>query len=67
MPERLERILGILRERGPMTTREVEEVMKEEGEECPDGVARVLMQLKNKGLVEGRLDKRRGTWIWSVR
>lgn len=67
MPERLEMILNILKERGPLTTREVEAILKERGEECPDGVARVLMQLKSRGLVEGRLDKSRGTWIWSAR
>jgi len=67
VPERLEKILGILKERGPMTTRELEATLMDEGEECPDGVARVLMQLKSKGLVEGRLDKSRGTWIWSAK
>jgi hypothetical protein len=49
---------------GARTTRELDEQARAERVSCPDGTARFLARLHRRGLVEGRLDVPRRTWVW---
>ncbi|MDG6225031.1 MAG: hypothetical protein QCI82_05905 [Candidatus Thermoplasmatota archaeon] len=62
-----ERIVRVLRERGELTTSEIEEMLRGDSIECPDGAVKSLMRLKGKGEVEGRIDRERRGWVWKVR
>lgn len=58
-------IISLLRERGRMTTREIDkEVQKEK--ECPDSTARLLMKLRHEGKIKGEISVERRGWIWWV-
>ncbi|MGA1819390.1 MAG: hypothetical protein ACMUHU_00110 [Thermoplasmatota archaeon] len=61
-----EKILAILREKGEMTTSELEQEFNRRGEDCPDGAVRTLMRLKSKGSIRGRMDPARKGWVWSI-
>lgn len=57
-------VLALLRDGAPRTTREVDEAARSQGVSCPDGTARFLARMHRKGLLEGRLDVARKTWVW---
>jgi len=61
-----EGILKILKEKGDMTTSEIEDNFRAEGIDCPDGAAKTLMRLKGQGRVLGRIDRERRGWVWSA-
>ena len=60
------KILDILREKGEMTTSELEQEFNRRGEACPDGAVRTLMRLKTKGSIKGRMDPAKKGWVWSL-
>jgi repressor of nif and glnA expression len=61
-----EKILEILREKGEMSTSELEQEFNRRGEDCPDGAVRTLMRLKTKGLIKGRMEPAKKGWVWSI-
>jgi len=61
-----EKVLEILREKGEMTTSELEREFNQRGEDCPDGAVRTLMRLKTRGIISGRMDPARNGWVWSL-
>ena len=66
--ERSEKVLfEMLTEKGEMTTSEIEREMRGRGEECPDGAVKGLMRLKVQGRIEGRMDKEKRGWVWSIK
>lgn len=67
MSQMEERIVQVLRERGDLTTSEIEAILRGASIECPDGAVKSLMRLKGKGEVDGRIDRERRGWVWKVR
>ncbi|MFW3147268.1 MAG: hypothetical protein ACMUIE_10720 [Thermoplasmatota archaeon] len=61
-----EKIVEILRERGELSTSELEREFTSRGEDCPDGAVRTLMRLKTKGVIKGRMDPAKKGWVWSL-
>jgi hypothetical protein len=59
-------VLAMLADGKPRSTREVDEAARSQGVSCPDGTARFLARLERKGLVQGRLDVARRSWLWWV-
>jgi hypothetical protein len=60
------KIIDILREKGEMSTSELEQEFNRRGEDCPDGAVRTLMRLKTKGVIVGRMDPAKKGWVWSI-
>ena len=61
-----EKILIILKQKGELSTSELEQEFSRRGENCPDGAVRTLMRLKTKGLIKGRMDPAKKGWVWSL-
>jgi repressor of nif and glnA expression len=61
------KIMLILKEKGEMSTTELEQEFNRRGEDCPDGVVRILMRSKMKGVINGRMDTSRKGWVWSIK
>jgi hypothetical protein len=50
----------------PVTTLELEALIRSSGIRCPDDLARALMSMRRKGLARGAVSSERGGWIWWV-
>lgn len=61
-----EKIIMLLKDKGELSTSEIELEFNKMGEACPDGAVRTLMRLKTKGLLAGRMDPARKGWVWSL-
>ncbi len=48
----------------PLTTAEIKSKVKGSGNECADGLPRVLSKMKYKGLISGKLSLERKEWVW---
>ncbi len=59
-----EMILDILKEEGPMTTIQVEEVFMSQGAECPDSAALFLNKMRLSGKIKGELSIEHKGWLW---
>lgn len=49
-----------------LTTIELEKQMKDQGDQCPDDLARTLNIMRRKGLIRGEVSTERGGWVWWV-
>jgi hypothetical protein len=61
------RLLDLLREKGPLTTAEIEREINRIKGSCPDGAVKTLMRLKSRGKVEGSMVPEKRGWVWKVR
>lgn len=59
------RIRGILCQ-GPLTTLELEAMLRQQGSPCPDDLARTLNIMRRKGLIKGAPSPEKGAWVWWV-
>lgn len=64
-------IKQLLRKKGPLLTDDVFEEMKLYKKEqftpdCNDRTLRNLIFLKQKGLIKGKINRKKKTWEWSV-
>ncbi|HDP96991.1 MAG TPA: hypothetical protein ENN25_04775 [Euryarchaeota archaeon] len=59
-------VIELLRMRGPMTTREIEEIAQKEGKRCPDETVLFLTKLRSKGIIKGEISEERRGWVWSI-
>lgn len=66
-PERAESfVISLLKERGPMSTMEIEKLAREEQKRCPDQTVIFLTKMKRKGLIRGEASLERRGWVWWV-
>ena len=63
-PEAERLIVALLRDRGPLTTQQIQSSTLSVGVRCPDSTVRFLTKLRMRGTVQGTVDRRRGTWVW---
>lgn len=61
-----EHIINILRSHGPLTTKELEDMTKSTGKQCPDGTLQFLNKLRFTGKVKGEVSIEKRGWIWWV-
>lgn len=59
-------ILEILRDRGPLTTIEIEERFRSQNAECPDSAALFLNKMRLAGKIKGKLSMEHRGWLWWV-
>ena len=60
-------LIDLLKERGSMTTAEIEKEVSRAKSDCPDGAVKTLMRLKTKGVLEGRMVPSKRGWVWSLK
>ena len=56
-------ILSILR-KGEFTAIELDLVLHEYDERCPDDLARTLSQMRKKGLIHGKFSEEKSAWVF---
>lgn len=59
-------VLSLLRNRGRMTTLEIERAAKAEGKRCPDQTVLFLAKLRLRGKVHGEPSRQARGWVWWV-
>jgi hypothetical protein len=59
-------VLSLLREKGPLTTMEVERLAGQERRRCPDQTVLFLAKMRGKGLIEGEPSIERKGWLWRI-
>lgn len=59
-------VIEILRSKGPMTSWEIDDMMRDRDAECPDSSVLFLSKLRMKGRIKGEISKERRGWIWWV-
>ena len=59
-------VLSTLRDRGPLTTQEIEQLASSEGRRCPDQTVIFLTKMREKGLIVGEVSVERRGWVWQV-
>jgi len=65
-PEAERYVVDILKVQGPLTTREIESLARQEGKRCPDETVLFLTKLKSKGIINGAISQEKRGWIWWV-
>ena len=63
-PEAERLIVALLKDRGPLTTQQIQSSTMSVGVRCPDSTVRFLTKLRMRGAVQGAVDRQRGTWVW---
>lgn len=57
-------ILKLLREKGPMTTMQIEKLALDQHKKCPDQTVIFLTKMRKKGLIEGEASLEHKGWLW---
>lgn len=57
-------VLSILRDRGPLSTMEIERIASLDDKRCPDQTVVFLTKMRGKGLIEGAVSMERRGWVW---
>lgn len=58
-------ILSLLGEaKNPLTTREIEKNVQDQGKRCPDSAVKFLSKMRYKGMIRGELSIENKGWIW---
>jgi len=59
-------VLRLLRERGPMSTMEIEKLARKEHKRCPDQTVIFLTKMRKKGMIKGEASVEKRGWLWWV-
>jgi hypothetical protein len=59
-------VVSLLKERGRMTTREIEAEARKNDSECPDATVRFLNKLRLSGKIKGEISMEEKGWIWHI-
>jgi len=64
-------VIHLLKEKGPLTTREIEDMSEENVLAylmlCPDETMGFLKELRTKGLIEGEFSAEKKSWVWRLK
>jgi hypothetical protein len=59
-------VIRLLKERGPLSTMQIEKLARREQKRCPDQTVIFLMKMKKKGLIDGEASLEKKGWVWST-
>ena len=59
-------VLRLLRERGPMSTMEIEKLARKEHKRCPDQTVIFLTKMRKKGMIKGEASVEKRGWLWWI-
>jgi hypothetical protein len=65
-PEAEEFVLTLLKERGSLTTMEIERLARKDRKRCPDQTVIFLTKMRKKGLIRGEASLEKKGWLWSL-
>ena len=65
-PEAEAYILALLRDRGALSTMEIEQIAALDSRRCPDRTVVFLAKMRGKGLIEGEVSIEKRGWVWRV-
>ena len=57
-------VISLLRERGPLTTMQIEQLARNKHKRCPDQTVIFLTKMKRKGLIKGEASLEKRGWLW---
>ena len=57
-------VLRLLKERGSMTTMQIEALARDQHRKCPDQTVIFLTKMRKKGLIKGEASLERRGWLW---
>ena len=57
-------VIELLRDRGPLSTMQIEKLARSEHKHCPDQTVIFLTKMKKKGLIKGEASLERRGWVW---
>ncbi|OGS45054.1 MAG: hypothetical protein A3K76_01835 [Euryarchaeota archaeon RBG_13_57_23] len=57
-------VISLLRERGPLSTMQIERLARKEHKRCPDQTVIFLTKMKRKGLIKGEASLEKRGWLW---
>lgn len=60
-------LLELLRERGKMTTRMIDETIQDRALQCPEGTLKHLNKLRIKGMIKGAVSREHKGWVWWIK
>ena len=59
-------VIELLRQRGPLSTMEIEKLARKEHKRCPDQTVIFLTKMRKKGMIKGEASIERRGWVWRV-
>ncbi len=59
-------VIDLLKERGPLSTMEIEKLARKDRKRCPDQTVIFLTKMKKKGLINGEASMEKRGWLWSL-
>ena len=59
-------VVGLLKDRGPLSTVEIEKLALERRARCPDQTVLYLTKLMHRGVIRGEVSFERRGWVWRV-
>ena len=59
-------VVALLRERGPLTTMDIEIAAAGEKRRCPEQTVLFLSKMRMKGMIHGTVSIERRGWVWSL-
>ena len=65
-PEAEKFVLALLKERGSLTTMEIERLARKDHKRCPDQTVMFLTKMRKKGLIRGEASLEKKGWLWSL-
>jgi hypothetical protein len=57
-------VISLLKERGPLTTMQIEKLARKQHKRCPDQTVIFLTKMKRKGLIKGEASLEKKGWLW---
>jgi len=57
-------VIELLRQRGPLSTMEIEKIARKEHKRCPDQTVIFLTKMRKKGMIKGEASMERRGWVW---
>jgi len=65
-PEAEKFVLRLLKERGSLSTMEIERLARKDHKRCPDQTVMFLTKMRKKGLIRGDASLEKKGWLWSL-
>lgn len=57
-------VIELLRQKGPLSTMEIEKLARNQHKKCPDQTVIFLTKMKRKGLLKGEASLEKRGWLW---
>lgn len=59
-------VISLLKERGSLTTMQIERLARKDHKRCPDQTVLFLTKMKKKGMIRGEVSLEMRGWLWSL-